>query len=548
MPIFVGDNADGSRVRSNRVGLAVSTANPGSASEGDVYYNSTDSQIKSYDGSSWNAEGAGGGGSVEVVASGSLADGQAVIVTSDGKVSGITSTSGAVDLSNENGVYSNYFSVAHAIYHTGQNKVVAVWSNAADNKSYVIVGNPSEGGGISWGSAVALHGDASSVSGPSLAQISSSKVLIAYQRGDGYAQVGTISGTSISMGTQSMFNSGSSDQISVIYDSGAQRSVIYFRDDGNDDRLAAVVTSVSGTTPTFGTKVQATTTAVKNVVAVYDANAQKSVAFAMETAAVSGNPVACVGTVDNSDNSISFGSKVTIWSHDDECEYPQAGYSPEDQKVYLFYRAYSSGEYNKIHGTVGTVSGTSISFGEQVVAPQPIAGLNGSGSAAGKPLHFDETTKKITFLGDTNGNRHTVFTAKIEGDLIVYDSDDEWVQYNSATTNWVQVVYNEDLETNHIIYESSATSPPQGKYRSVDLPFKNSTVTTENFLGFSNGAYTNGQTATIQIAGSVDDAQSGLTPGKRYYVQGDGTLRETVDNPVVTAGTALSSTKILIRK
>jgi len=546
MPIFVGDNADGSRIRSNRVGLAVSTANPGSASEGDVYYNSTDSQIKSYDGSSWNAEGAGGGGSVELVASGTLSNGQAVILTSDGKVSGITSTSGAVDLSSENTVYSNYFSIRDAIYHTGQNKVVAVWNNAADNKSYVIVGNPSDGGGISWGSAVALHGGLSSVSHPSVAQISSNKVIIAHSRAGGQAAVGTISGTSITMSTQTVFNDGATDQISVIYDSNASRAVIYFRDDGNSDKLGAVVASISGTTLTYGTKVNATSTAINSPVGVYDTNAQKSVVFAMETAAVSGNPIAFVGTVDPSDNSISFGSKTTIWTHDDECTRAQAGYSPEDQKVYLFYQAYSSGEYNKVHGTVGTISGTSISFGEQVVAPQPIAGINGT--SAGKHLYFDETTKKITFLGDTNGNRQTVFTAKIEGDLIVYDSDDEWVQYNNATTNSVICVYNEDLETNHIIYESSATNPPQGKYRSVDLPFKNTTVTTENFLGFSNGAYTNGQTATVQIAGTVDDAQSGLTPGKRYYVQGDGTLRETVDNPVVTAGTALSSTKILIRK
>ena len=45
MPIFVGSNSDDSRIRSNRVGFAVSTANPGSASEGDVYFNSSDSGL-----------------------------------------------------------------------------------------------------------------------------------------------------------------------------------------------------------------------------------------------------------------------------------------------------------------------------------------------------------------------------------------------------------------------------------------------------------------------------------------------------------------------
>ena len=73
-----------------------------------------------------------------------------------------------------------------------------------------------------------------------------------------------------------------------------------------------------------------------------------------------------------------------------------------------------------------------------------------------------------------------------------------------------------------------------------------SNLTSENFIGISNGAYSDGQTATIQIAGSVDDAQSSLTPGQQYYVQSDGTLSETADSPSVLAGTAVAATKLMI--
>ena len=72
-------------------------------------------------------------------------------------------------------------------------------------------------------------------------------------------------------------------------------------------------------------------------------------------------------------------------------------------------------------------------------------------------------------------------------------------------------------------------------------------LTAENYIGISDGAYTNGQTATIQLTGAVDDAQSSLTPGQAYYVQNDGTLSETADNPSVFAGTALASTKLIVR-
>ena len=74
-----------------------------------------------------------------------------------------------------------------------------------------------------------------------------------------------------------------------------------------------------------------------------------------------------------------------------------------------------------------------------------------------------------------------------------------------------------------------------------------SNLTAENFIGVSNGAYTNGQTATIQLIGSVDDAQSGLTPGQKYYVQGNGTLSTTAGSPSVLAGKAISSTNLAIK-
>ena len=73
-------------------------------------------------------------------------------------------------------------------------------------------------------------------------------------------------------------------------------------------------------------------------------------------------------------------------------------------------------------------------------------------------------------------------------------------------------------------------------------------LTAENFIGISDGAYSNGQTATVQLIGSVDDAQSSLTPGQKYYVQNDGTLSTTADSPSVLAGTAIASTKLLIKK
>ena len=71
-------------------------------------------------------------------------------------------------------------------------------------------------------------------------------------------------------------------------------------------------------------------------------------------------------------------------------------------------------------------------------------------------------------------------------------------------------------------------------------------LTAENFVGIADGAYASGATATIQTAGSVDDAQSGLTAGQAYFVQADGTIATTADSTRVFAGVALSATELMI--
>ncbi len=72
-------------------------------------------------------------------------------------------------------------------------------------------------------------------------------------------------------------------------------------------------------------------------------------------------------------------------------------------------------------------------------------------------------------------------------------------------------------------------------------------LTATNYIGIADAAYSNSATATIQVVGSVDDAQSGLTTGQAYYVQTDGSLSTTAGSPSVFAGTAVSASKLIIK-
>ena len=74
-----------------------------------------------------------------------------------------------------------------------------------------------------------------------------------------------------------------------------------------------------------------------------------------------------------------------------------------------------------------------------------------------------------------------------------------------------------------------------------------SNLTSENFIGFSEYAAADTETATVLIKGGVSTTQSSLTPGQTYFVQTDGTIATSADSPSVIAGTAVTSTKLIVK-
>ena len=71
-------------------------------------------------------------------------------------------------------------------------------------------------------------------------------------------------------------------------------------------------------------------------------------------------------------------------------------------------------------------------------------------------------------------------------------------------------------------------------------------TTNDNYIGISQGAYTNGQTASIKVIGAIDTNQSGLTPNALCYINDSGTIVSSSTSGVI-AGRALSPTTVLIK-
>lgn len=476
-------------------------------------------------------------GTFDAVATGTLANGSTVIINVDGTVSAVTNQTQAIGTSTAfDAVVTSGFQYISAAYDANAQKVVIAYTDL-DNSSFgtAVVGTVS-GTSISFGTPVVFRSAATihiSATYNALAQ----KVVIAYRDNGnssfGTAIVGTVSGTSISFGTAGVFSSATTDSISATYDSVQQKVVIAYRLPAGTLFGTAIVGTVSGTSISFGTAVTFQSTNTDKISTTYDVNAQKVVIVYRDNGG-SQFPTAIVGTV--SGTSISFGTAVVVNSS--ATDNNSITYDASALKVVIFFTDSS----NFGNARVGTVSGTSISVGTGVVFK--------SAGTFQMSATYDALAQRVVVAYRDQGasNAGTFSVGTVSGTSItfaaavVFDSND--IDQGNTSSNYA--VY--DSVNRKVVFAYQrlvAGIPSSGRGIVIAPAFQN--LTTENFIGFSNAAYTNGQTATIQIAGAVDDAQSSLTPGQSYFVQLNGTLGLTPAATSVFAGTAVAATKIIVK-
>ena len=117
-------------------------------------------------------------------------------------------------------------------------------------------------------------------------------------------------------------------------------------------------------------------------------------------------------------------------------------------------------------------------------------------------------------------------------------------QSNFGTSLYPNSCFNPDDNLIAINYRDE-TGTIEGEYYIQRVGATN--VTSTNFLGYSQGGYTDGQTAKVDVIGAVNVSQSGLTTATEYFVLKNGTIGATDDGNTVKGGLAMSGTEILIR-
>lgn len=478
-----------------------------------------------------DATGGGGGGSLEAVASGTLANGDTVVVNSDGTVSAVsgsqsTSIGSQVELTgNEQSAYS-----CGGCYDTANNKVIYCYVDAS-NSSYgtAVVGTIS-GTSISFGTPVVFHSGAvlTTEFGNSTDYHSGlGKIVVTYSANAiAYQKIGTVSGTSISFSSAFQpFSSSNCYSVGACYDSGSGKIIVAGRDGGDSNRLRALVATVSSTSISYGSSVRLSLVLSRKPRLVSNGSGTVVCLYAS-----TGSYYAYATAMTISGTSVTAGSTTQIGGSYNSFNRMSIVYCPNVSRWLTSYRHSNRGYLSLL-----SVSGTTITTESTLEIPDSDNaefGVLCYNDAASTPYYFyalngSVKMRKITVTSNSisAASREDVAASPAYITTPVYDPDTE--QFAVSTT--------------------SSASNGASKVQMVDVSNVTTNLTAENFIGISDAAYTNGQTATIQIAGSVDDAQSSITAGQKYYVQATGGVGLTPSNPSVFAGTAVSATKLIVK-
>lgn len=429
----------------------------------------------------------------------------------------------------------------------------AAWMAYVDNSNnlYVTAGSIS-GSTITWGSRVQLDYSPEYANKQQIAaelDPVNNKVWVMWcdnSTGNAYVASFTISGTTITK------NSGGTAQVGINAWSHDQGSVRLVWDSTNNQMIAingtygfnefeiSVVTETSGTI-TVGTRTDTAVTAIYSMDAVWDSVSERLVATTMDSSGTayihswseSGGVYSAdvtntaVGSLYGWSLSPSMNSSILLNSEtSNKCTFVCV-----DSSNYIASQTFTIAAGSITAVTSAVQSSKAIGstyyqrFGwawDSTNSEYSFAYIESSGSVYFDSITIDNATSAITFIDPT---------VSAESNMSRY------VSYRGG--------YLTSSHSNQNLFGARNTSTSKQNYLMAVV--RSGETTANKFVGISEAAVSDGATGDFTIVGGVNTGVSGLTAPNNYYVQGDGTLATTADDPNYgLAGRALSATSILI--
>jgi len=494
---------------------------------------------------------ASGGGSTDFTATGSITAGNLVGLTSTGTVKVVPALLGDPNEFKDEGKNEVF-----GVYEPNSGSVLVTFQGTS-NRGFCKVGTVS-GNTISFGSEVQFSGNFTTNIHDVFLDTTNNNVIIMYQDESnsdrGYIISGTLSGQSVTFGSELNWTGVTSS--AGIYSSGgawdasAQRIVaVYFQgSDSSKTKVAVISTGGTGnrTLTTQGTPAQiGSQTSPSGISVTYDSTAQKTIATFLNGA--TNKRVFVAMTV--ASTSVTQGTIV----EDDrlgtgEAQFKSA-FIPGTNKVAYVYKQTTGPDLIKV-GLI-TLSGTTITQNETTMA-EGYASLAQYGSFS---MIGTANGKFMVFFADSDQNapdKYRCTYGKFSGTTAVFEKNDFFFSNdaNRDTGNEIgHISYASGLGKFLLAHRANNTSTGV-ETCTASFGVADDMEVFENTIGLATQSVSDGATVTVTIVGGINENQSGLTVGQKYFLGQDGTLTNIQPEGFFPSdrivGIATAATKLLI--
>ena len=490
-----------------------------------------------------------GGGAKEfsAVASGTLPNGQAVVMRSDGKIEAVSATGGGPSMGTAKQYTTGDSQFIRSFYDTNKNKTVVFYQSAPN-----------------------YHG-----------------VMV---------EVG-VSGTTMTVGTPITFNAGTTYFISCAYDlrgaSGLEHGIVVYRNGNQSNKgyLKPIYFQANGVLAQGGAQEFCNNTLSSSCEACWVSYVNYFVIAYGKTVS-EGRARVAYGT---SQGNITLGGDVQFNSGDTRAitvEQGKGNPSAAEGYVMVAYREVASSYARKAR--IGLAVANSINFspgseyivdttygteparlasvdydnGKVVMAYTPadtgsnslgtcrVATINGYVITFGSTLNFTTsqenyhiwvaptgTTNEFALVwGDGNYNTGTgyIILGNVSGTTISYQGGGLGTRYQfGSNAQFNNIVYDSDANAMIISTKENSGSKPNNV-----IPFTIASSNNTDFIGITAESIANTATGKVNPRGGVAAPSITLITGSTYYVQNDGSLSTTSSS--AKAGKAISTTQLIL--
>ena len=484
------------------------------------------------------------------IASGTIPANRALCVMSDGKVGLITGTkltygaAAAIQATGAGSISGNYtYDIAY-----GGGKVFVIAKDGSSNSGRCVAGTPNADGlTVTWGAWTEFESSITSYC-RAVYDSNADKFVIAYNRSTAIkTRVATVSGTSITYGTETEIIAANAETIEGCFDPDTNQIIWAYKTGTNI--FYSRIGAISGTSISYGTQVTISGNNSNGPTGVtYDTKNNKVILSTGYNGDQSNNGWAFIGTVSGTGYVGNAVVSAGLINYNYTNGRLMMEYDEERERIIFAGFNANNLQWESLVGTYASAS--SITWG----GPNLIEKYS-SATGSYNQLAYDPYAKVYGFIYNNTS-----------GDLVMYSrgtinpaecSEPEKMVWSTPTQLYKGSYGNVGLANigNAFLLSYGVTSASVGNYKPYYrlAGFRDSTLSADgsNYIGYSADAYTDGQTATVQVVGNIS-THVGLSAGLKYYIQGDGGLASFVDPNLPSssykeAGVALSATKLLIK-